>query len=65
MNLGKYISEIIEQRGIRKTWVADKADINYKTFVDKLNRDSITGKELLRIGKLLNISLDELKNYEE
>jgi len=62
MNLGEYISNIIEQQGRTKTWVADQSGINYKTFVDKLTRDTITGKELLRVAKVLNINLEELKN---
>jgi len=61
MNLGKYIADVIEQQGRTKTWVADKVDINYKTFVDKLTRDTITGKELLRIARVLGINLEELK----
>ena len=62
MNLGEYISNIIEQQGRTKTWVADLSNINYKTFVDKLTRDTITGKELLRVAKVLGINLEELKN---
>lgn len=65
MNLGEYIASVIERQGRTKTWVSDKSGINYKTFVDKLNRDSITGKELLRIAKVLNINLEELKNRED
>ena len=61
MNLGEHISTIIEQQGRTKVWVAEKSDINYKTFVDKLTRDTITGKELLRIAKVLGINLEDLK----
>lgn len=61
MILGEYITSIIEQQGRTKVWVADQADINYKTFVDKLANNRITGEELLRIGKVLNVQLDELK----
>ena len=61
MNLGKYIEDIIEKQGRTKTWVADQSDINYKTFIDKLTRDSFTGKELLRIANVLNINLEDLK----
>jgi len=61
MNLGKHISDVIELQGRTKTWVADQSDINYKTFVDKISRDSFTGKELLRIAKVLGINLEELK----
>lgn len=62
INLGEYITQVIEQQGRTKVWVAEKSDINYKTFVDKLTRDTITGKELLRVSKVLNINLEELKS---
>ena len=60
-NLSNYIAEVIKEKGHTKTWVAEKSDINYKTFVDKLTRDTITGKELLRIARVLGINLEELK----
>ena len=62
MNLGEHIAKIIEQQGRTKVWVAEQSNINYKTFVDKLSRDTITGKELLRVAKVLNIDLEEV-NY--
>lgn len=62
MNLGEYITNVIEDQGRTKIWVAEQSEINYKTFVDKLTRDSFTGKELLKIAKVLNINLEELKN---
>jgi hypothetical protein len=62
MNLGQYIAQVIEEQGRTKTWVADKAGINYKTFVDKISRDSFTGKELLRIAVILSIDLEKLKS---
>jgi len=61
MNLGQHISNIIKQKGHTKTWVADKADINYKTFVDKMKRDTFNAYELLKLAKVLNINLEELK----
>lgn len=61
MKLNEHITKIIEEQGRTKVWVADKADINYKTFIDKLTRNSITGEELLRIAKVLNIDLEKLK----
>jgi hypothetical protein len=64
MNLAEYISQVIEQQGRTKTWVAEKSEINYKTFIDKLTRNTITGEELLRIAKVLNIDLEELKRSE-
>ena len=62
MDLGKYIEGIMKEQGRTKKWAADRCDINYKTFVDKLKNDRLTGHELLKLGKILNIRLDELKN---
>lgn len=64
MNLGEYIANVIDEQGKTKTWVADQSNINYKTFVDKVTRDSFTGKELLRISIILNINLENLKDIE-
>lgn len=61
MNLGEYISNIIDQQGRTKVWVAEQSGINYKTFVDKLTRDTLKGIDLLRVAKVLNINLEELK----
>jgi hypothetical protein len=64
MNLGKYITQVLEQQGRSKTWLADKMNINVKTFTGKLKRDSISGQELLRIADILNLDLEELKIKE-
>ena len=61
LNLGDYIEKVIENQGRTKVWVAEQCQINYKTFVDKLTRDSFTGKELLKLAQVLGIELDELK----
>lgn len=61
MKLSEYISQVIESQGRTKVWVAEQSDINYKTFVDKLSRNTITGEELLKIARVLNIDLNKLK----
>jgi len=61
MDLGEYIANVIEEQGRTKTWVAEKSGIKYKTFVDKLINNRFSGEELLRIAKVLNINLEELK----
>jgi hypothetical protein len=55
------IKKIIKEQGIKKNWLADKVDINYKTFVDKLTYSRFTAEEFLRIAKVLNIDLNKLK----
>lgn len=61
LNIPQLIEQIRQDNGQTKVWIADKADINYKTFVDKMKRDTFTGYELLKIAKVLNINLEELK----
>jgi len=61
MNLGERIANVIEQQGRTKTWVAEQSGIKYKTFVDKIMRNSFSGEDLLRVAKVLNINLEELK----
>lgn len=60
-NLAEYIAQVIESQGRTKVWVAEQSDINYKTFVDKLKRNTFYGEELLRISKVLEIDLNRLK----
>jgi len=62
MNLADYISSIMEQQGRTKVWVAEQIGMKYKTFFDKLTRNTIKGDELLRIAKVLNIDLEKLKD---
>lgn len=64
MNIGKYILKVLDEQGRSQTWLAEQMNINVKTFSGKLKRDFITGDELLKIAKLLNINLEELKEIE-
>lgn len=62
MKICEYIEEIIEDQGRRKDWTAEKSGIKYKTFLDKLEKDTFTAYELISIGKLVDIDLNEFKN---
>jgi hypothetical protein len=62
MDLGKHIMILLDEQGRSQTWLADKLNINVKTFSGKLKRNSITGEELLLIAKVLNINLEDLKS---
>ncbi|WP_291566834.1 MULTISPECIES: hypothetical protein [unclassified Clostridium] len=61
MNIGKIIDNKREEKGYLKKDLANVADINYKSFCDKLNRNSIQWDELFRLSYILNINLEELK----
>jgi transcriptional regulator with XRE-family HTH domain len=61
MSLGKYIKDRIKSQGRTIAWVADRMNINERTFAGKLNRDSITGEDLIKISHILGINLEQLK----
>jgi len=61
LNIPQLIEQIRQDNGQTKVWIADKADINYKTFIDKMNRNTFNAYELLKLAKVLNINLEELK----
>ncbi|ARC85476.1 hypothetical protein U732_1309 [Clostridium argentinense CDC 2741] len=61
MDIGKIIDKKREEKGYLKKDLAGIADINYKSFCDKLNRNSIQWDELFRLTYILNINLEELK----
>lgn len=62
MNIGEHIAHILEQQGRSKIWMSEQIGINYKTFIDRLKNDRLTAYDLLVIGRVLNIRLDEMKN---
>jgi hypothetical protein len=63
MNLGEYITKVINDQGRRRVWVAEQADINYKTLVDRLiNNRFEQVEDFLRIANVLGIDLNELKD---
>ena len=61
MKVAEYINKVIEDQGRNKTWVADRCEINYKTFVDKLKNNRFTADDLLKVSKVLNINLENMK----
>lgn len=61
MNIGKKIKEVLESQGRAAAWLADKIEINEITLRGKLNRNSISADDLLKISIILDINLEELK----
>ena len=67
MKIGEYIKKIVKEDGKTLAWVAQKRDINYKTFNGKINRGTLSAEDLLKLCALLGISADKLKaelNYD-
>jgi hypothetical protein len=61
MNIGKKIKEVLDNQGRTAAWLADKIDINEITLRGKLNRNSISADDLLKVSIILDINLEELK----
>lgn len=61
MDIGKIIDNKRDEKGYMKKDLAEIADINYKSFCDKLTRGSIYWDELFRLSHILNINLEDLK----
>lgn len=61
MDIAKLIEETLEEQGRTKAWLSEQLNINYKTFTGKFKRNSFEAVELIRIGKLLGIDLNSLK----
>lgn len=62
MSIGEYIKKFIKENGYTPVWVAEKLEMNYKTFMGKLNRNSLTADELLKVSTLIEMNLEEVKN---
>lgn len=61
MNIGEYIKRYIKEDGRTSLWIAEKLGMNYKTFVGKLNRNSLSADDLLKISALIDMDLEEMK----
>jgi hypothetical protein len=63
--LNELILDIIERQYITKTWLSDRVGLNNKTLNDKLNNDRLKAYDLLKMAKVLNIDLNELRDRIE
>lgn len=56
-NLGR----IIQERGLKKTWVAQQANVSYAAFSSLLNgKSEPTLRTARKIARVLNISVDDI-----
>ena len=65
MNLGKYISDIIDSQGRDKKWVAEQIGVQYRTFLYRLERNGLLGEDLLKLSKVLGIDLNNIRESVE
>ncbi len=55
------LSEILKQRGIKQTWVAEKLGVSKQAVNNWVNGKHIPqSKYILKLAKLLEISIEEL-----
>jgi len=60
ITLTKYLKQRLKINGRKSVWVAEKLGIPYKTYISKIDSNTITVKELLIICDILELSLNEL-----
>jgi len=61
ITIAQYILNILNNQERAKSWLADKVDISKQALNYKFSNNSFTAEELVRIAKVLNINLEELK----
>lgn len=61
MSIGEYIKRYIKEDGRTSLWISERLGMNYKTFVGKLNRNSLSADDLLKISALIDMDLEEMK----
>jgi transcriptional regulator with XRE-family HTH domain len=59
MITGKIIKQILKEKGLKISWLADQLKINTSTLSERLNRD-LKVDFTLQICNIINISLDDL-----
>ncbi len=65
MNIGQYIKNNLKSEGRSIRWLSKQLNINEYTLNGKINRNSITAEELLKIGKILDWDLNKLRDEIE
>lgn len=61
MNIGALIRQELKKQGRSQRWLASQIDIDEITLSGKLTRNSITAEEIIKIGNILEIDLNKLK----
>jgi hypothetical protein len=65
MDIGKYISEIIDSQGREKKWVAEQIEVQYRTFLYRLDNNCLLAEDLVKLGLILGIDLNKIKERVE
>lgn len=62
MTVAESILKVLKSQERSKSWLAEKIDISKQTIHYKFKSNSFTAEDLLKVAKVLNINLEELKN---
>jgi len=59
------LKKILDERGIKQTWLAEKVDVSRQTISNLINDRFNPSLELaFKICKVLNLTLDDVFYYE-
>lgn len=61
MTISEHITQTLKQQGRTKVWLAEQLGVTKQVMNYKLTNNRITADELVSIGKLLGMNLNELK----
>lgn len=60
------LKEILEERGIKQTWLAEQVGISYKTLSNIINGRYNTSLDVaLKIADVLNVKVDDIFYLEK
>jgi hypothetical protein len=62
MTVSEHIEQHRKAQGREKIWLAGQLGITKQVLNYKFMNNSFTAEELVMLGKVLNINLEELKN---
>ncbi|GIM29614.1 hypothetical protein CPJCM30710_22800 [Clostridium polyendosporum] len=61
-NIARKIENIIWEEGRTKQWCANKLNLNYKTFADRIYFNRLTQEDKVNLSKLLEFDLEKLED---
>lgn len=65
MKTGEVIKQILKEKGIKMSWLAEQLKLSSSTLYNRLDED-LKVNFILEICKVINISLDDVfKKYDE
>lgn len=61
MNVAEKIEKILKSQERNPSWLAEKIEVPYHTLRYRLINNCLLAEDLIKIGKVLSIDLNELK----